>query len=179
MKLIGRLIGLFFAATIVAAIASAIAALSLKQRLPRVEDPDADEVHLVAVFEPLAFTSKAPAFTGGTLDTWYGGGVVDLREAVPHPSGAILRVRTIFGGAQLVVPDTWRVSIAMTSIFGGVGDTRTTGELPADAPHLILEGVALFGGLGISSSVSDSQMEELTSAVEAHRAEAALADAGF
>jgi len=179
MKLIGRLIGLLFTASIVAAIASLIAALGMKQRLPRLVDPDADEVHLVAVFEPIAFSSRATAFRGGTLDTWYGGGVVDLRDAVLGSTGAVLRVRTVFGGAQLVVPETWRVSIEMTSIFGGVGDTRSIDDLPADAPHLTIEGVALFGGIGITSSISESQMAELRQAVEEHQAGSAAADIDF
>jgi predicted membrane protein len=175
MKIIGRAISFLFAASILAGIASAIAAVAMKQRLPRVEDPEADEVHLVAVFEPIAFASRAASFRGGTLDTWYGGGVVDLRDAVPDPAGAVLQVRAVFGGVQLVVPETWRVTIGMTSIFGGVGDTRSSDERPADAPRLILEGVAVFGGVGITSSVSEKQMEELGRAVAEERAAAAAA----
>jgi hypothetical protein len=179
MKLIGRLIGLLFAASILAAIASAIAAIVMKGRLPRLEDPDADEVHLVAVFEPIAFSSRAASFRGGTLDTWYGGGVVDLRDAVVDSAGAVLRIQTVFGGAQLVVPETWRVSIEMTSVFGGVGDTRSSDVRPPDAPRLTLTGLALFGGLQITSSVPEGQMEDLRQAVEEHRAASEVATSGL
>ena len=179
MNFIGRLFRLAVAASIVASIASMIAAVVMKQRLPRLEDPDADEVHLVAVFEPLAFSSRATAFRGGTLDTWYGGGVVDLRDAVLDPAGAVLRVQTVFGGAQLVVPESWRVSIEMTSVFGGVGDIRSSDVRPADAPRLTLEGIALFGGLQVTSTIPEGQMDDLREAVEEHRAASEVATSGL
>ena len=67
-------------------------------------------VRLVAIFSPVAFHSTASAFRGGTLDCWYGGGIVDLRDATLDPAGARLEVKAVFGGAQIVVPATggWR-----------------------------------------------------------------------
>jgi hypothetical protein len=165
MGFIGRAIGVLVAGTIVAGVISAIAAVVMKGKLPRVDDPDADEVHLVAIFEPISFASRASAFRGGTFDAWFGGGLIDLRDATLDPAGATLRVRTIYGGAQLVVPDAWEVSNRGVSIFGGMGDARPAADRPADAPHLTIEGLALFGGLGITSTVSDEQMHELREAL--------------
>ena len=104
---------------------------------------------------------------------------MDLRDAVLDPAGAVLRVQTVFGGAQLVVPETWRVSIEMASVFGGVGDIRSSDVRPADAPRLTLEGLALFGGLQITSSVPEGQMDDLRQAVEEHRAASEVATSGF
>ena len=165
MGFIGRAFGLLVAGTLVASAIAAIAAIAMKGKLPRVDDPDADEVHLVAIFEPLSFTSRATAFRGGTVDAWYGGGAIDLRGATLDPAGATLQVRTIFGGAQLVVPDGWKVSNQAVSIFGGIGDTRGVTDLPPDAPQLNLEGLALFGGLQVTSSISEAQMRELREAL--------------
>ncbi len=178
MGIIGRIFGLLIAASIGAALVAAAAALAMKQRLPRVTDPDADDVHLVAVFEPLAFSSRATSFRGGTVDAWYGGGVVDLREATLDPAGAALTVRTVLGGLQLVVPDSWRVSMETMSIFGGVADTRSSDDRAPDAPHLTLDGLAILGGVGITSEVSDKAMAELRQAVAEQHA-AASADPGF
>jgi hypothetical protein len=166
MRFIGRAIGLLVAGTVVAGVIAAIAAVAMRSRLPRIDDPDANEVNLVAIFEPLAFASHASAFRGGTVDMWYGGGVIDLRGATLDPAGATLRIRTIFGGAQLVVPETWKVTTRAASIFGGIGDARPGGELPVDAPRLTLDGLAFFGGLGITSEVSDQDMRELREALE-------------
>jgi hypothetical protein len=165
MGFIGRGIGWLVAGTLLASVVAAIAAVAMKARLPRVDDPDADEVNLVAIFEPLSYTSRANAFRGGTVDTWFGGGLIDLREATLDPAGATLQVRTIFGGAQLAVPDSWIVSNQAVSIFGGVGDTRPATDRPADAPHLTVEGIAVFGGLGITSTVSEEEMRKLREAV--------------
>ena len=165
MRFIGRAIGVVVAGTLFASIVAAIAAVMMKGKLPRVDDPDADEVHLVAIFEPLSFASRASAFRGGTFDAWYGGGVIDLRDATLDPAGATLQVRTIFGGAQLVVPESWKVSTQAVSIFGGMGDARPATELADDAPRLTLSGFALFGGLGITSEVSDQDMRELRDAL--------------
>jgi hypothetical protein len=165
MGFIGRAFGVLVAGTLVASVIAAIAAVVMKGKLPRVAEPDADEVHLVAIFEPLSFTSRAGAFRGGTFDAWYGGGVIDLRDATLDPAGATLQVRTIFGGAQLVVPDSWDVRNRAVSIFGGIGDTRPPTDRPGDAPQLTIEGLALFGGLGITSEVTDQQMQELREAL--------------
>lgn len=35
----------------------------------------------------------------------------------------LLQVRAIFGGAQIVVPETWRVSTRVVGL-GGIGDGR-------------------------------------------------------
>jgi len=165
MGFIGRTIGVLVAGTLVASVLAAIAAVVIKGKLPRVDEPDADEVHLVAIFEPLSFTSQAGAFRGGTFDAWYGGGVIDLRDATLDPAGATIHLRTIFGGAQLVVPETWKVTNRAVSIFGGIGDARPATDLAADAPHLTLEGLAVFGGLGITATISEKQMDDLREAL--------------
>jgi predicted membrane protein len=165
MGFFGRAFGVLVAGTLVASVIAAIAAVVMKGKLPRVDEPEADEVHLVAIFEPISYTSRASAFRGGTFDAWYGGGAIDLRDATLDPAGATLQVRTIFGGAQVVVPDSWEVTNRAVSIFGGVGDTRKSSDRQADAPHLTIEGLALFGGLGITSEVSDEQMRELREAL--------------
>jgi len=115
---------------------------------------DADDFDLVTVFDELNFRSTAHALRHATVETRFGGGVLDLREATLDPAGAILEVTSIFGGGQLIVPETWRVTTAVKGI-GGVGDGRPARDLPADAPHLTIEGVAMFGGWGITSEPAE------------------------
>jgi hypothetical protein len=165
MKLIGRIIAIFSGLLMVISIGGALVAVATRRRTIVVDAPDADEIHLAAVLGPLGFASTAAAFRGGTIDTIYGGGIVDLRGATLDPAGATLRVRAIFGGAQVVVPAEWQLVTAVRGL-GGVGDGRPAVERPADAPTLRVEGFALFGGFGITSDVPEGAVEKLEAAME-------------
>jgi hypothetical protein len=160
MRLLTGLIRLALGAMIVASIGSVVAALDAKRRLVPHHDPEADEVALVAIFGPLAFRSRARAFRGGTIDCWYGGGTIDLREATLAPEGAHLSVKAVFGGAQLIVPETWDVDSNVVGL-GGVGDARSTATRPVGAPRLTIDGFAAFGGFGIASELAPDQVRWL------------------
>jgi hypothetical protein len=164
MNVIGRVAALFTGGLMLASIIGAIAARAAKRQIVRVDAPDADEVRLAAIFEPMSFRSTAAGFRGGTVDCWYGGGVIDLRDATLDPAGARLEVRAIFGGAQIVVPDTWRVSSKIVGI-GGLGDGRPPRELAEDAPSLAIEGLAVFGGFGVTSELSEAEARGLAQAI--------------
>ena len=164
MRFIGRLIGLAWLGLIVTAVVGAIAAVSAKRRLVTVDQPDADQISLGAVFEPLSFRSTASAFRGGSIECWYGGGVVDLRGATLDPAGAHLEVKVVFGGGQLVVPEDWNVTTGVVGI-GGIGDARPRIERRPDAPSLTVSGTVLFGGFGIVSQVSEKEMRGLEQAM--------------
>jgi len=156
VRIIAGLIGLF--ATL--AIGAAIAAASRKQQIVPLEDEDADEVRLVAIFAPVAFHSTATSFRGGTLDCWYGGGIVDLRDATLDPAGAHLEVKAVFGGAQIVVPRDWRVEIDVSGV-GGARDVRPSHDFPVTAPLLSISGFVLAGGLGVSSDIPKEALESV------------------
>jgi hypothetical protein len=176
MKLIGRIIAIFSGLVMVISIGGAILAVATGRRTIVVDAPDADEIHLAAVLGPLGFASTATAFRGGTIDTMYGGGIVDLRGATLDPAGATLRVRAIFGGAQIVLRAEWRVVTAVRGL-GGVGDGRPSAERPADAPTLRIEGLALFGGFGITSDAPEGAVEKLKKAMEWQASRPALQSA--
>ena len=153
MRGIGRLLAVLTAGMVASMVVAAVAAVSAKRRLVPLDDPEADDVRLVAIFDELAFRSTASSFRGGTVDCWYGGGAMDLRGATLDPGGATLQLRTIFGGGEIVVPDSWRVVNDVVVIAGGISDERPEIDRPADAPELRLEGVAVFGGFGITSEL--------------------------
>lgn len=165
MRIIGRLLSLLLGGLIVSLVVGAIAALQAKRRIVPSAAAEADEVRLAAIFEPLNFHSTATAFRGGDLDCWYGGGIIDLRDAVLDPAGARLRVRAVFGGGQIVVPETWRVTTRVLGL-GGIGDARPGVERAPDAPHLTIEGLAFFGGFGVSSEVPEAQLQGLDEAIK-------------
>ncbi|HEX5147805.1 MAG TPA: hypothetical protein VFW02_01905 [Candidatus Limnocylindrales bacterium] len=164
MRVIGRLLALLGVGVLLSAACGAVAARAAKRRIVPLETPDADEIRIAAIFEPLSFRSTATSFRGGTIDCWYGGGVIDLRGATLHPAGAHLQVKAVFGGGQILVPESWRVTARVLGI-GGLGDARPKVERPEDAPHLTIEGTAIFGGFGVMSEISDAEVRELDKAV--------------
>lgn len=149
-----RLIKLAVVGWIVGMIAGSIAALSAKRRLVPTTDESADEIVAVAIFGPLAFHSTSQAFRGGVLECWYGGGMIDLRDAVLAPEGATLKVRAVFGGGQILVPADWKVVTSVRGM-GGVSDARPAMDHEAAAPELVIEGMAFAGGFAVSSELAD------------------------
>jgi hypothetical protein len=142
----------------------AMALAAIRRRDPVPQEPDADEIDLVASFAPLEFKSTANAFRGGRVETWFGGGVVDLRDATLDPMGATVEVNALFGGGNLIVPEEWNVETSVTGI-GGVGDGRPKHEPVPDAPTLRVEGLVLFGGWGITSEPADRRDEQVLAPV--------------
>jgi hypothetical protein len=164
MLRLGRIARLFLAVLAVIPIVGSLAAFVLKQRIAPVDDPMANEIRLAAIFEPILYRSTAPAFRGGTIDFWYGGGVVDLRDATLDPAGAHLDVRTVFGGGQILVPETWKVTGHVLGI-GGFADARPRVDHGDTAPQLTITGVAVFGGFAVSSKMSDAETRDLETVI--------------
>ncbi len=143
-------VGVLVATMVAVQAASITFALRRKREFIDAPDPASDDVELSSIFAPLDFTSSAQGFRGGSLSCLYGGGVLDLRDATLAPGGATLHVEALNGGAQILIPETWRLETKVIGL-GGVGDTRPAIDRPSDAPVLRLEGWAVFGGFGIAS----------------------------
>jgi hypothetical protein len=149
-----RIIGLGVAATAVGMVAAAATAHNLKRTLVPTTDRSADEIVAVAIFDQLDFRSTSRNFRGGRLECWYGGGVLDLRDAVLAPEGATLQVRAVFGGGQILVPADWKV-VSTVHGAGGLQDLRQAKGYAADAPELVIEGTLFAGGFAVSSELAD------------------------
>jgi hypothetical protein len=129
------------------------AAAVVKRALPSRGDAESDEVALVAIFSGKELRSSAKAFRGGSMLAWFGGIAVDLREAHLAP-GARLSVQALFGGIAIKVPPDWHVESHVTSLGGGVKVKSAAGE-DSDAPRLVLDGSAVFGGVAVGSGSPD------------------------
>jgi hypothetical protein len=151
---------LFGLGVLAAWVVGIVGAILARRRVVPAADPDADEIDLLAVFAPLGFRSTARDFQGGAIELWYGGGVIDLRSATLAAEGAVLKVRAMFGGAQIVIPASWQLSTRVIGL-GGVGDGRPRMERSPDAPHLTIEGFAMFGGFGITSELTEEAERQL------------------
>lgn len=161
---VARSLGMAWAALMLSTLTIAFIMRSTARKAAVALEPDQDEIHLQTVLAPMAFTSRAAAFRGGAVDCLYGGGFVDLREATLDPADAELRVRVVFGGGQIIVPETWRVTAKVRGI-GGLHDARPAVDLPADAPHLTITGLAVFGGWVVQSELPEAQAAAMKDAV--------------
>ncbi len=127
----------------------AAAAAFVKRAVPSRGDPDSNDLSLVAVLDGIELESHAEAFAGGSMLAWFGGIAVDLRKAQLAP-GARLSVRTLFGGIAIRTPPNWRVESRLKALAGGV-DVPGPAKDDEDAPLLMLEGLALFGGVAVGT----------------------------
>ena len=72
------------------------------------------------------------------------------RDALPDPAGATITATAVFGGIDVLVPRGWRIATRGLPVFGGIADkTESPAPLPPDAPTLVVDGLALFGGVEI------------------------------
>ena len=165
--MVRRIIRLVVIGWVVSMIVGMIAALKARQQVAPTTDESADEIFASAIFGPLAYHSTAQHLRAGTLECWYGGGALDLRDAVLAPEGATLSVRAIFGGGQILVPADWRV-ISKVRGMGALSDTREAKGIAENAPTLTIEGMVFAGGFAVMSELDDDSAEWLAK-MEANR----------
>jgi hypothetical protein len=130
------------------------AARFVRYALPSRGDEESDEVALGAVFDGVDLKSRATAFRGGSMLAWFGGVAVDLREAKLAPD-AKLTLGALFGGVDVKVPEGWRVVSTGRAIAGGVADQIPEPDDP-DAPTLVVESTAVFGGVSVRARAADT-----------------------
>jgi predicted membrane protein len=92
-------------------------------------------------------------FRGGKITAIFGGMELDLTRARLAPGISELEIACIFGGATLIVPDDWTVSIDVTPILGGFTDSRklSPGRTIDPSKQLIIKGAVIFGGGEVKS----------------------------
>ena len=160
MRTIRSILGLTLGFVVISSILAAVVAAIAKQRMVSSGTETDDEFDLVTIFDGVDFASTAPAFRRGTVLTWYGGGQIDLRGATLDPAGAELNVRALFGGVQVIVPETWHVEQRMVAFLGGVSDSREKDETQeGTGPVLRLTGWAVFGGIDVTSEPRHDEFE--------------------
>ena len=77
----------------------------------------------------------------------FGGGEMDLTEAVLTAQETVINAVCLFGGLEITVPEGVVVRGEVIGIFGG---SETPGDVaPAGAPVIVVKGVAIFGGVEV------------------------------
>lgn len=92
-------------------------------------------------------------FKGGKISAVFGGMELDLTKAVLAPGTSVLEIACVFGGATIIVPDDWFVTIEVTPVLGGFSDSRKLipGRIVDSTKHLLIKGAVVFGGGEVKS----------------------------
>jgi len=112
-----------------------------------------DFVDYVNVFSGGERQIVSQNFKGGKVTAIFGGIEIDLTKAKLAPGRSELEIACVFGGATIIVPDDWFVTIEVTPILGGFSDSRklSPGRTVDQTKHLLIKGVVIFGGGEVKS----------------------------
>ncbi len=112
-----------------------------------------DYVDYVNIFSGGERQIVSQSFKGGRITAVFGGTELDLTKANLAPGVSELEIACVFGGATLIVPDDWHITIEVTPILGGFSDTRklTPGRTVDPSKHLVIRGAVVFGGGEVKS----------------------------
>jgi hypothetical protein len=119
---------------------SAAGALSVRPELA--DQGDVDAVAVFAGFERRGRWVVSPLLKAVCV---FGGGELDFTQAQLTSQVTVIKVRCIFGGIDITVPEGVVVQSSVRAVFGG--HSSPSDAAPAGAPVLRIEGTAVFGGI--------------------------------
>ncbi len=98
----------------------------------------------IAIFGGTDKKFNSQNFKGGKITSVFGGSKINLRGS-QIANEASIELFCMFGGAEILVPDHWKVNMNATAIFGGLSDERTNIS-PEPTSTLHIKGFVMFGG---------------------------------
>jgi hypothetical protein len=126
---------------------AALSGFVVRQRVPSFGTPDDSRIRLTAALDGIQFTSVTKDLVDASALAYLGGIELDLTRTVPAP-GAVVRLRAVLGGIDVVVPDTWRVEVASRGSMSGIANLTDPDSLH-DGPLVVVEAMAFMGGIEI------------------------------
>ena len=92
-------------------------------------------------------------FRGGRLTAIFGGFKLDLSRAEMQANEATIEANAVFGGGEILVPETWHVILHGSGIFGGYDNKTRYFQPDSSQPSktLTVKGSAVFGGIVIKN----------------------------
>ena len=115
-----------------------------------------NRLDITAIFSGVKRRILSKTFLGGDITAFMGGAEIDLTQSDIQGT-RVMDITAIFGGIKLIVPSDWDVQSHATAIFGGVEDKRYIPPAPQTNKVLVLDGVAVFGGIEIKSYPTATQ----------------------
>jgi hypothetical protein len=128
-----------------------VAAQVAKRMLPAYGDEDSDVFAAVAAMDGAEVVNKSDSFRAGSGSAVMGGMTIDLAEAEISTS-ATLELTAVAGGIDVTVPANWRVEMTSTMFAGGAENLTDPDAVGDDAPLLLVDARAYFGGVAIRNA---------------------------
>lgn len=128
-----------------------VAGLVAKRMLPAYGDETSDVFAAVAAMDGSEIVNKSDSFRAGSGSAVMGGMTIDLTEAGISTS-ATLELTAVAGGIDVTVPASWRVEMASTVFAGGVENLTDPDAVVDDAPLLLVDARAYFGGIAVRNA---------------------------
>ncbi len=131
-------------------VAAGVALLrNILQGKPMIATPHStlSEFNATYVFSGTDRKVEVQNFRGGKISAVFGGFKIDLTRSGLEGNEVVLQVDAVFGGGEIIVPETWAVIVDGTGVFGAFEDQT---HRPSDSqPTKILRitGAAVFGGV--------------------------------
>ncbi|KOV82599.1 hypothetical protein ADL01_10010 [Streptomyces sp. NRRL WC-3618] len=92
---------------------------------------------------------------------FWGGGELDLREANFVDREVVVNCVAIMGGMNVVVPPGIEVVVRGIGIMGGFDHSQEGVLGDPGAPRVILQGVAFWGGVGVTRKLARAERQRL------------------
>lgn len=122
----------------------------------RVADPPARGGAVAVMSE---FHRKGPWRVPDTFTclAFWGGGKLDLREAVFRHRDVTIRAFAIMGGIEILVPEDAEVHVTGLGIMGGFNHAAS-GAGAVGAPRITVTGLAFWGGVDVKRRAPDDEL---------------------
>ena len=113
---------------------------------------DNDSINIISLFAGTGSKVLSDDFQGGSSISIFGGADIDLRNA-NISNGAKLDIFVLFGGADISVPENWKVNIKGLPLFGGWDDNTqfVVKEGEKEPSTLTINCLVLFGGIDVNN----------------------------
>lgn len=125
-----------------------IAAQVAKRLLPAYGDDGSDVFAAVAAMGGTNIVNRSDSFRSGSGTAVMGGMTIDLTAAQLAHS-ATLELTAVAGGIEVTVPPSWRVEMTSSVFAGGTENLTDPDAVSDDAPLLVVDARAYFGGIAI------------------------------
>lgn len=120
----------------------------LSRRSPTVEGEGA--VRSFAFLSGNEVRITSPEFRGGELGAVMGGVKVDFTRAELAEEGAEIDLMAMWGGIEIVVPESWAVESRVVPLLGAYED-KTRPSSVGDRRRLLLTGTVVMGGIEVKN----------------------------
>lgn len=124
------------------------AAFAVRTFVPEYGDESTETFSVVASMSGRHFFSESRSLRSGTVVALMGGAEIDLRNS-EVVEVATIKVWSVMGGVDIVVPERWRVEARPRVIMGGIDNRTAPDDGSPDAPLLIVDAVIAMGGVGL------------------------------